>query len=478
MNVRSIRFQLIVWYAGLLAAVFTIFCTTTYLGVRHYLKWTLSQLLVKRANQVGESLLVNIGQTGDLYVANEISKRYAPEINDRFMRVTQANGSVLYVSGPPREGSFDPTEIPASLHIPDQAVTQETQDQAGRRLLVARLPVTSRDGHRFLVEVGAPASSMQSVLQGLLLVFAVSLPVVVVLAGGGGYLLIRRALSPVDEITRSAEQITLHNLSGRLPVARTGDELERLSEALNRMISRLEEAFSHVSRFTADASHELRTPLTVLGGELEQIIEIPRLNPEVREIAGSALEETQRLTKIVENLLTISRLDAGEAHIEQVPLNLARLASETAEQMSLLAEDKHIRLTCETRQPVTVLGDRARLKQVVVNLLDNSIKFTPDGGTVEVKVKAEGQSAVLEIQDSGIGIPVASLPHIFERFYRADKARSRLLGGSGLGLSIVKSICTAHGGTVTVQSTEGQGSSFRVALPLAADGSEVLTNRT
>jgi len=276
----------------------------------------------------------------------------------------------------------------------------------------------------------------------------------------------------VDEITQSAERITSRNLSERLPVAETGDEIERLSVGLNRMIARLDESFQHIHRFSADASHELRTPLTILRGELEAAVQQPKIAPELRETLGSALEETERLSRIVENLMAIARLDAGEAKVEFAQFDLAELTSGTTEQMRLLAEDKNVGLLCEAERQVRVEGDRARLKQVIVNLVDNAIKYTPAGGLVGVKVWASDGRAVLEVSDNGVGIPPEALPHIFERFYRVDKARSRQMGGAGLGLSIIKAIVMAHGGQVKVESVEGRGSRFFVELPVAGKTSE------
>jgi heavy metal sensor kinase len=271
----------------------------------------------------------------------------------------------------------------------------------------------------------------------------------------------------VVQIARSAEHITLHNLNERLPLTNTGDELEHLSLALNRMIARLNEAFEQNRRFLADASHELRTPLAALRGEMESVVEQARTLPELRDRAGSVLEEVDRLAKIVDALFAISRLDAGESQQEWERFDLAPLAASTTEQMSLLAEDKRIAVACNAEGKVSVDGDRARIKQVVVNLLDNAIKYTPPGGTINLNVNARGGKAVLEVVDTGMGIPASALPHIFERFYRVDQARSRDAGGAGLGLAIVKSICAAHGGKVEVESAEGKGSRFRVELPLA-----------
>jgi signal transduction histidine kinase len=232
------------------------------------------------------------------------------------------------------------------------------------------------------------------------------------------------------------------------------------------MIERLDDAFEHINRFSADASHELRTPLTILQLELESIAQNHRRDPALGDQIGSALEETHRMSRIVESLLTISRLDAGEVKMDKSHLDLGELTASTAGEMKLLAEEKSIGLRIHAESGVQVLGDRIRLQQVIVNLIDNSIKYTPVGGLIEVRVGREGNTAVLEVSDNGLGIPAHALPHVFERFYRADKARSRASGGAGLGLSIVKAICGAHNGDIKVSSQEGQGSSFRVELPL------------
>jgi signal transduction histidine kinase len=264
----------------------------------------------------------------------------------------------------------------------------------------------------------------------------------------------------------AAEHISLHNLSRRLPLVATGDKLEHLTRALNGMIARLDESFQQASRFTADASHELRTPLTIMRGELESILQQRHLPEDLREGIAAVLEETERLTHITEGLLAIARLEAGEAKIAQCTFDLGALAGATAEQMHLLADEKSIALKVRADAGVFVVGDPARIKQVVVNLLDNAIKYTPAQGEVDLRVHAVGDHAVLEVADTGIGIDEGHLPHIFERFYRAGKMRSRALGGTGLGLAIVRSICVAHHGEVKVESTINKGSRFRVRLRL------------
>jgi heavy metal sensor kinase len=466
--IRSIRFRMALWYAALLAGALALFGAATYLGLERYLQKSLEESLIKQARSIGDVLLVNINQSGEDYVDKEITEHYSPEINGRFIRVTRADGKRIYVSGPPKDGTFDPALVPAPRLPVTQEFTREVEMSDDHELLMHGLPFKASDGTQFLIEVAAPYNQIEAVLRGLLLTFALGLPLIVALAIGGGYLLMRGALRPVDEIRQKAAQITSRNLSERLPVVHTGDELERLATDLNRMIERLEESFHQINRFSADASHELRTPLTVLQGELEAIAQKGQTLPEdVRDTIGSALEETQRLAKIVESLLAISRLEAGEARVQPVHLDLAELARTTADHMKLLAEEKYISMTCDGTDPVEVEADPSRLKQVVVNLLDNAIKYTPEGGEVSISVMQRDGRAVLEVADSGLGISANDLPHVFERFYRADKARSRQMGGTGLGLSIVRSICLAHGGQVTVNSTEGRGSLFHVELPLA-----------
>jgi heavy metal sensor kinase len=465
---RSIRFRMALWYAALLAAALVLFGAASYVGLERYLQKSLEESLVKQARSIGDVLIVNINQSGQDYVNNEIMEHYSPEINARFIRVTRADGRQIFISGLPKDGTFDPAQVPPPQLPVTQPFSHEVEMSDGHELLLHGLPYRATDGGQFLIEVAAPYNQIESVLRGLLLTFALGLPLIVALAIGGGYLLMRRALHPVDEIRQKAAQITSRNLSERLPVVHTGDELERLAVDLNRMIERLEASFYQVNRFSADASHELRTPLTVLQGELESMARSSSNLPiEIRDTIGSALEETQRLAKIVENLLAISRLEAGEARKQLERLDFAELARSTADQMRLLAEDKNIHLDCNGVEPVEVDADPARLKQVVVNLLDNAIKYTPERGRVRISVVEQDSHAVLEVADNGIGISADDLPHVFERFYRADKARSRQMGGTGLGLSIVRSICLAHGGRVTVNSTEGRGSLFRVELPLA-----------
>lgn len=465
MNTRSLRFRLTAWYAGLLASALLVFGLSVYFGLQRYLDLNLRAMLAADCRTIGTELLSQIPVKGAKWLATEINEAYAPEVNDRFIRVTEQGVGVVYLSGTPKDTAFDPAEVA----LPEEG----KQDRARtiplggqHQLLVQALQFTTSNGSHFLVESGVPYDRVNLVLHGLLLILAVYMPITVSLAVFGGYWLMRRSLQPVDEITRRAEGITSTNLGQRLPVIRTGDELERLSTSLNHMIDRLDNAFQHINRFSADASHELRTPLTVLQLELEEIVHNHGLNVALADQVGSALEETHRMSRIVESLLAISRLDAGEVKMEKAPLDLGNVAASTADQMRLLAEEKSVLLRSDVASGVFVEGDRSRLQQVIVNLVDNAIKYTQSGGWVKIAVREDAGLAILEVSDNGAGIPAYALPHVFERFYRADKARSRASGGAGLGLSIVKAICAAHGAEVKIASQEGQGSSFTIELPL------------
>ncbi len=469
MNPRSIRFRLTAWHAVISAAVFLILAGILFFQVRAYLEASLFETQVRRARQIAETLVARVPQTGEAYVVQQIDALYAPQLGDRFIRVTRADGSTLYRSGPPADQSFDPATVRPAPETGRVDSTRMERMADGRSLLIATLRTVASDGKHYIVEVGTSGEPVRQLVRHLLILLAGGLPLVLAVATGGGYILVRKALQPVATIARKAEVITQHNLSERLPVADTGDELERLSIALNHMIARLDDAFGNSRRFVADASHELRTPLTVVQGELEAMAKDPATPAEFREQLGSLLEAVERVTAIVQRLFALSRLDAGEAQAEAVRFDLAALAASTAEQMRLLAEDKFLTLTASADEPVYIEGDRSRLTQVVVNLLDNAIQYTPAGGSVTMSTREKNGVAVLEVADTGAGIPADALPHVFDRFFRVRQNRAPNDSGAGLGLAIVKSICTAHGGQVEVDSSVGAGSRFRVTLPLAQE---------
>ncbi len=468
MNASSIQVRLTAWYTLLISLAAIGFGAYTYFSLEHRLYDVLQTMLAQRILHLREDVAPVIADPQAL--ARKIADIYSPEQNDRFIRISRVDGHILYVSGPPRERSFDPRRIPPIQDYTSQPSERLRSLRHAQHILLVGL-ASSIAGHRYVLEIGTTITPVETALRKLIVTLLLGLPVLVIIAAAGGALLVRRALRPVEVMRRTAEQISFGKLRQRLPLTHSGDAIDQLAQTLNQMLDRLDQAYQQATRFSADASHELRTPLTILRSEMESILHERTLTEALREHLASLLEEAERLSAIVESLFSLARLDAGEARISHETFDLAELARTTFEQMQLLAEDKHLVIQVEAPQPVLVSGDAARLKQVIVNLLDNAIKYALPGGHVTLDVRAEGSKAVLRVQDDGIGIAAEDLPHVFERFYRADKVHSRSVQGAGLGLSIVQAICQAHAASVTAASRPGVGTTLSVHLPLAHSAS-------
>jgi len=448
-----------------------ILCALLFLNLRQFLERDLRLAELRRAHQVANTLLARVPKISEDTVGPQVKDWYEPELNNRYIRISRPDGTVIYLSGLPQAELFNPAQVPFLKNVGSTEFSEKLKVGNDKTLLIAGLNFPDKRNIRYVIEFGELLDPVENMLDHVFLQLTLAFPLAIFIITTGGYWLVSRALRPVEQITSAAEQITQHNLGERLPVSKSGDELERLSNSLNHMITRLDDAFQQTNRFLADASHELRTPLTILCGELEELTNDIRIDPRQRERTLSLLSEALRLSKIVEQLLMLSRLDAGEATVEWKQFDLAELVRSTAEQMNLLAEDKNISIHGLAPEAVFIEGDRSRLKQVLVNLLDNAIKYTPAKGSITWAVRRSDDHAVLEVSDTGIGIPAEALPHIFERFYRVDKARSADGESIGLGLSIVKSIVTAHGAEVEAESTAGKGTCFRVRLPISKPAS-------
>jgi heavy metal sensor kinase len=315
----------------------------------------------------------------------------------------------------------------------------------------------------------APLEEVDHGLGDLGTVLLTAIPIMLILSGALGYVLARKALAPVERLRRSTEEITADRLDRRLPVVNPQDELGRLTETFNAMIGRLERSFAEIRRFTADASHELRTPLTAIRSEAEVALAKPLGVAEHQQLLGSILEECGRLTRLTDQLLALAREDARALHQSKEPVELGALLRDVTETMRPLADVKGLAVHVESPTAISVSGDPARLREVFVNILDNGIKYTPEGGEVAAQLGRQGPDAVVTIRDTGVGIPAEHLPHVFDRFYRVDKARSRAEGGTGLGLSIAQTIVAAHGGRIELASTPGKGTTCTVWLPLESN---------
>lgn len=297
-----------------------------------------------------------------------------------------------------------------------------------------------------------------------------ALPVVLALAGFAGYLLAQRTLAPLEVMARRAEQITSERLHERLPNSETDDELGRLARIFNNLLARLEQSFEQLRRFTSDASHELRTPLTSIRSVGEVGLQKNGSCDEYRDTIGSMLEEVNRLTALIDSLLTISRADEGRIQLHPTVFSAMDLVREAVGLFDVLVEEKRQKIAVEGDEDVSVKGDRVFLRQALVNVIHNAVKYSPVGGTIFVRVRHESAGSLrLEVADNGPGIASEHSARIFDRFYRVDESRSRGQGGAGLGLSIAQWAVRVHGGDIQLLSTPGTGCTFQICLPPASN---------
>jgi len=464
MILRSVTSRLVFFYCLLLVVLGGAFLAFTVLSFQHYTRETLTSILSIRAQEVW-----NV--SGDMLdrpirLQDTIERRFAPESQDRFIRI-RAGTVILYQSGNPTSSEFSASSVPVLPPITDGKVSPARM--LGNLLILSR-SFRNPDGHLVSVDAGQSYRFARTLQQQLATSLFVGLPLLLLLAALAGVVLMRRALTPVEAMINAAETYTFNDPRKRLPTSHTEPRIEALGLALNRMLDRLDNAYSHASRFSADAAHELRTPLTIIRGELELVASGQKLPPDIDNAISNALEEMTRLSGIVDSLITLSRMESLWGKQAHGPVDLTALADETIEQMNLLAEEKHIALKRPSGPLVVVAGDRDRLKQILVNLIDNAIKYTPDGGRVAVETGIDGDMGFVAVDDSGIGIDPAHHDRVFDRFYRVTPDRGDV--GAGLGLAIVKSICNAHGGSVTLRSAPEIGSRFRVEIPLLSGSSE------
>jgi heavy metal sensor kinase len=338
-----------------------------------------------------------------------------------------------------------------------------TDSKANRRLVV--MPFQLRGVH-YAIAVFEPLDKLESEIGQVRNGIIVGLPVALILAAAGGFLMAQKSLRPIVAISDQAEQINARNLNERLKVTNPEDELGRLAGVFNALLSRLDKSFGVMREFMADASHELRTPLTIIHGEAEVSLGHDHTAAEYRKSLGIISDQAKRMARIVRDMLALARADAGEQNLRKEELYLNDLVEECCQAAQALAAPKHIHLSCESGEDVLILGNEELLKRMVVNLVENAIRYTPDGGSVSVKLQSEASRAHLVVADTGIGIPRESLGRVFDRFYRVQDSRMRPNGGSGLGLSIVKLAAESHQGSIEVESEPDRGSTFAVSLPL------------
>jgi len=375
-----------------------------------------------------------------------------------YIQILDRNGDLLYRSQSLRGHTISYNEIPYQWVNVVSTKGPDNQD--------IRLALTQNDYVKIFVAY--PLDPIYELTDNVFYNFLFITPLALLISIIGGWFLAHKSLKPVDELTKTAKEITAQNLSRRLPTNRVDDELGRLTEQFNDMISRLQASFAQIQQFSADASHELRTPLTIMRGEIEVALRNQRLSKDSRELLASINDELIRLSSIVESLMILVKSDTGRLVFNMQPIALDAFIEQLYEETNVLAESKKIQVKLEHSQPIRIHGDAVRLKQLFLNLIDNALKYTPPRGQVTLILTKEERHAVFAVRDNGIGIPRKDLIKIFERFYRVERSHESMedAGGSGLGLSIAKWITEAHQGSIEVKSREGKGSTFTVRLPL------------
>lgn len=464
MRIRSIRARLTLWYISVLALTILMLDGTVY-GL---LSYSLIHEVDNVLNDVAKVLAERVHGGSTTFFPSDIN-----EIFKRFLGF--APWDPYYQMIDPRSRHEPHSQVPESQTIPlsrkalenayvGRSTFETMEGTSSYPLRTLTMPVMEGGRLHRLIRIGMSLQNVYETLFRFLLILGTLFPMGLLLAGLGGWILARRALKPVDRMAEAAQRISAQHLADRLEETGAGDELDRLAKTLNQMLTRLDKAFNQIRQFSADASHELQTPLTILKGELEVALRSSRTSEEYRETLKSALEEIDRIAHLVEGLLILARSEAGMLRIDRQPVDLAKLAEEVFWRFKTLADSDSIDFSLSASDPVFVQGDRERLRRLLFNLLDNSIKYTGRGGQISLSLKQVDNWVYLEVSDSGMGISKENLERIFQPFYRSEEALSS--PGSGLGLSIARSIALAHGGRVEVQSSPGRGSTFTVILPV------------
>jgi heavy metal sensor kinase len=454
---RSLRFRLTLFYAGAMVVVLAVYATLIFYFVSHNMSQFLDNQLksdfdwaldMMHHDPHGEVIPSDYKETG--------------EGDSPWLQVLSPAGELVSASP---EALRHP--IPGSNKL--AAETEEKIVHVAKlnppwRIMSGKSMFGSRE---LVVQVARPVTPIQEDLRYFLYLLFLGLPFCILLSGLGGYVLARRALGPMDRMAEQARRITATRMSDRLPVDNPNDELGRLSTVFNDTLSRLQSSFDQMRRFTSDASHELRTPLTAIRSVGEVGLREKRGEGEYREIIGSMLEEVDSLSRLVDRLLLLSRAETGDAMLTREDVNLTALVEDVVAQLDVLAEEKQQSIGIEAGTAAHWTGDRMVLRQALINLVDNAIKYTQSGGRIVIRVAELGKNKVIDVVDNGPGIPEELRSRVFDRFYRVDKSRSRENGGTGLGLAIAKSAVEVQGGTLSLEpSGGGTGSVFRITLPV------------
>jgi heavy metal sensor kinase len=460
---RHLRTSLTLWYVTMLAVVLLVFL----LGMSLLHFWQLRAELGRYAIQDVETVEGLLFFRPDRTLSMREDYHNHPEsksVLERLLEVRAPDGTVLYRNERLGKRSLGGNPLPGE-GVGGYSVRSVRLADGTRVRMVSRRH--SIDGNPTVIRLAYSEDPIFAHMGDLLLASLLVLPLTLGISGFAGYLLARRALAPLEEMTRRAGKITPQRLHERLPIDNPDDEIGQLAGVFNTTLARLEQAFEQLRRFTSDASHELRTPLAAMRSVGEVGLHKDGSREQYRDIIGSMLEEGNRLTRLVDSLLEISRADSGVVQFHPSVFCVLDLAREATVLFEVLIEEKSQKLALTGDENATVTGDRLFLRQSLVNIIHNAVKYSPEGGTIAVNVHKDGAGrVVVEVKDSGPGIPPEHAAKVFDRFYRVDKARTRSEGGAGLGLSIAKWAVQAHGGNIAIDSAPGGGCTFKVSLPV------------
>jgi heavy metal sensor kinase len=443
---KSIRTRLTLWYLAVIVVLLLIFSSVAYFMLDYTLYNNLDNTLQNRANSLNTPTYV-------VPKSNELLMSFDANGNE-----TQSVGGVT-VDTPKLSGLIKKAIAGQNAYL--SATGTENQNIR----LYATSFLNPFNGQPVVIVVGQTTTEITDVLHTFVYVIVIAMVAIIILAGIGGLFLAERALKPVQQITKTAQNIEGSDLSQRINV-KTDDELGMLASTLNEMIGRLEESFNRQRQFTADASHELRTPLAIMQAEATLALSKERSPDDYRKSLETISQESDYMSSVIGKLLFLARSDAGKEQLTFEDVELKGLITGLASNIEALAQDKGIKFAVDAHEELMVSGDKVKLRQLFINILENAVRYTPTAGHISVSLVKQESNAVVSISDTGIGIPPEHLPHIFERFYRVDKARARADGGVGLGLAIAKIITESHKGKIEVESELGKGTTFRISIPV------------
>lgn len=461
MKFRSITFQLTLWYAGVLIMILLILGGLTYFKLSANLLNTVDETLKSESSEVANSAQIKDGKIQiykDIYDNKGIGTRV------EYFQILSFQGEIVHKSESLKQFTLpvENAQLQSVLHDKYTMLTSTVGD-VPIRMIIRPLKLGSEP--TYFLQMGISIEEIKRASTNLMWNFLIFFPIGVMLATFGGMFLAKRFLKPIDKIIHDANSIEAESLGFHIQPGKVKDEIGRLIDTLNKLFERLNYSFQRIRQFTADASHELSTPLTIMRGEAEVALKSSRRPDEYRHVIETNLDEIERMSRIVDNLLALTSMDSGEVQLSLEDVFLDDLMRDVHEQGTILAEDKNIDITLDSTQHISVKGDKHRLHQLFLNLVDNAIKYTPSGGKIWLAMQPGDNGVSISVTDTGVGINKSHLDKIFDRFYRVDKGRSREHGGSGLGLSIVRSIVELHKGKVNVESEPGGGSTFKVWLP-------------